>query len=472
METWRSPTDWAQAQFGGCLLGDKRRTARLVLVGSSMLNRSSASIPKQMHSLAHVKAAYRLFGMDGLTHKAVSSPHWEATRASARLPNQGLVLFVQDQTELNYGPKADSYGLGFVASTHGRGIEVQTTLCVVPDPSGLERPEVLGVALQSPWLRTHSPRKKTETDHERSKRRTEYDAWEESVVEIGAAPAAESGTTWVSVGDRASDVFSHLFRATELGWRCLIRSRHNRKLKVSDGPSRLHEMVRSLEPMGSSSICLRSRPAQKVNALERARPVQKARTVHLNLAYCSALIQGTCKPTENGSLEVTCIRAWEDPLGSPVREPIEWLLLTTLPINSLEDALRAVELYRLRWLVEEYHKCLKTGCKMENRNLNHASKLLTLLGILSIVAVFLLQLKTPNPRVSPPAELVNLVRRITKAKQDLHRPSALLRRIAMLGGFLGRKADGEPGWQTIWDGWTRIQDILWGIELAGAERCG
>src|SRR5580658_5958286 len=167
-----------------------------------------------------------------------------------------------------------------------------------------------------------SPRKKTETDHERSKRRTEYDAWEESVVEIGAAPAAESGTTWVSVGDRASDVFSHLFRATELGWRCLIRSRHNRKLKVSDGPSRLHEMVRSLEPMGSSSICLRSRPAQKVNALERARPVQKARTVHLNLAYCSALIQGTCKPTENGSLEVTCIRAWEDPLGSPVREPI------------------------------------------------------------------------------------------------------------------------------------------------------
>ena len=217
---------------------------------------------------------------------------------------------------------------------------------------------------------------------------------------------------------------------------------------------------------------MRSRPAQRANALERGRPAQKARAVHLNVAYFSAFIQGTGQPASNSSLEVTCVRVWEDPLNSPVREPIEWLLLTTLPITSLEDALSAVQLYRQRWLVEEYHKCLKTGCKMENRNLNHASKLLTLLGILSIVAVFLLQLKTPNPRASPPAEFVQLVRRITKAKEDLHRPSALLRRIAMLGGFLGRKADGEPGWQTIWDGWTRIQDILWGIELAGAERCG
>ena len=472
METWQSPTDWAQAQFGGCLLGDTCRTARLILVGCSMLSRSSASIPKQMHSLANVKAAYRLFGMEEVTHEAVSRPHWESTRALARQPDQGLILFVQDQTELNYGPKPDSYGLGFASNTLGRGIEVQTTLCLVPDPSGLERPEVLGIALQSPWLRTHAPRKKTETPNERKQRRTEYHVWEESVVEIGPAPAPESGTTWVSVGDRASDVFSHLFRAAELGWRCLIRSKHDRKLKGSSGPGRLHETARSLEPMGSTSISLRSRPAQKKNALLPSKTAQKARTVHLNVAYFSDTIEGVSQGKKRCSLDLTCIRVWEDPLNSPVREPIEWLLLTTLPVKSVEDALHAVQLYRQRWLVEEYHKCLKTGCKMENRNLNHAHKLLALLGVLSIVAVFLLQLKTPNPRVRPPDELIELVRRITKAKEDLGKPSALLRRIAMLGGFLGRKGDGEPGWQTIWDGWTRLQDILWGIELAEAKRCG
>jgi hypothetical protein len=472
METWLSPMDWAQAQFGNCLLGDSRRTSRLVRVGSSMLNRSSASIPKQMHSLSEVKAAYRLFDMKAVTHEAVSHPHWEATRALARLPGQGLVLFVQDQTELNFGPKPDSYELGFVATTVGRGIEVQTTLCVVPDRSGTERPEVLGVALQSPWLRRHAPRKKIETDKQRRQRRTEYDAWEESVVGIGPAPAPESGTAWVSVGDRASDVFSHLFTATELGWQCLIRSKHNRKLNDSDGPGRLHEMARSLEPMGFTSISLRSRPAQKKSGLKASKKVQKARTVQLRVAYFSTNIRGTCKTKTPSSLELTCIRVWEDPLNSPVAEPIEWLLLTTLPVESLSDALQAVQLYRQRWLVEEYHKCLKTGCKMEHRNLKHASKLLPLLGVLSIVAVFLLQLKTPNQQVKPPDELIKVVRRITKAKEDLGKPAALLRRIAMLGGFLGRRSDGEPGWQTIWDGWTRIQDILWGIELAEAIRGG
>jgi hypothetical protein len=464
METWRSPMDWAQAQFGCCRLRDKRRTARLVVVGCSMLARSSASIPKQMQSLANVKGAYRLFGMDEVTHEAICAPHWGSTRELARLPGQGLVLFIQDQTELNYGPKPDSYGLGFTSDTTGRGIEIQTTLCLVPDSAGLERPEVLGIALQSPWLRTHAPRKQIETSKEAKNRRTEYDTWEESVAEIGPAPSPESGTTWVSVGDRASDVFSHLFTATELGWVCLIRSRHDRKLYGTGDSAKLHQTARSLEPMGSTSISLRSRPARKGNALQKGKLAQKARTVHLNVAYFSATIKGAGKTL----LEVSCIRVWEARTNSSTAEPIEWLLLTTLPVNSLSEALQAVQLYRHRWLIEEYHKCLKTGCKMENRNLSHANRLLALLGVLSIVAVFLLQLKTPNPRVKPPEEFVRLLKRITGAKEDLGKPSALLRRIAMLGGFLGRKADADPGWQTIWDGWTRLQDILWGFELARA----
>lgn len=462
MEIRSSPMEWAEAQFKDCVLGDKRRVKRLIRVGSSMIVRSGASIPKQMGNWAEIKGAYRLFEMEEVTHKAISRPHWLATRELARSPDQGLVLFVQDQTELNYGFKPDSYGLGFVADTLGRGIEVQTTLGILPSASDDERAEVLGVALQTPWLRTHAPRKKIETGKQRSSRHTEYDVWGESVDEIGPAPAPESGTTWVSVGDRASDVFKHLWTAHQLGWRCLIRSKHNRKLK--DAPPgevcKLHEKARSLEPAGSTSISL------------RARPGQAARTVNLDLAYFSALLPGTAKSGKRGSLEVTCVRVWEDPSICPVKEPIEWLLLTTLPVESLADALKVIHLYRHRWLVEEYHKCLKTGCKIEARHLTHADKLLPLLGLLSVVAAFLLQFKTPNDRVKPPDLLVAVVKQVTQAKEDLTKPKAFLRRLAMMGGFIGRKSDGEPGWQTIWEGWNRLRDILIGIEIAEAVRCG
>lgn len=459
MEDRQSPTDWAQTQFGACRLGDQRRTSRIVVVAAAMARRSSASVPKQMRDWGSIKGAYRLFGMEEVTHEAVSSPHWEGTRALARAPGQGLVLFVQDLTELDFGHKPDSYDLGFVGSTYGRGLVVQSTLCVVPGACG-ERCEVLGLALQSPWSRDHAPRQKVEPAYAHTKRRTEYDVWRESVEAIGPAPDPDSGTIWVTVGDRGSDIFSHLSAAHELGWRCLVRSKHDRKLEVSEDQKSLHKAVRALEPQGSTRIYL------------RARPGQKARTAELNVSYLAASLPSTFKTKGLPALAVTCIRVWEDAARSQGAKPIEWILLTTLPVESAPDALRMAELYRHRWLIEEYHKCLKTGCQIEKRHLTHREKLLALLGILSIVAVLLLQFKTPNQERKPPDELIQLVRVITEAKEDLTKPSALLRRIAMLGGFIGRKGDGEPGWQTIWEGWTRIQDILWGIELAKSVRCG
>jgi hypothetical protein len=449
--------DWAKTQFGGCHLGDKRRTNRAVRVGFAMASGSSLSVPKQMRDWKGIKGAYRLFEMEAVTHEAMSAPHWAATRARARLPDQGVVLFVQDLTELDFGHKPDSFELGFVGSTYGRGLEVQTCVCVVPAAS--ERPEVLGLALQTPWVRDHEPRKKVESGKARTTRRTEYDVWGESVEKIGPAPSAESGTTWVSVGDRASDVFSHLSKADELGWKCLIRSRHDRNL-AGEEQGKLHLQVRALKSIGRTSISL------------RARPGQKARTAGLELAFMRVKLPVTSRSKGRPGLEVTCLRVWESTPELAGVKPIEWILLTTLPVESLEDALKMVQFYRHRWLIEEYHKCLKTGCQIEKRNLTHRDKLLALLGVLSIVAVLLLQLKAPNQRMKPPEELVQIVRLATGAKEDLDKPSALLRRIAMLGGFIGRKGDGEPGWQTIWAGWTRVQDILWGLELAKDMRCG
>jgi hypothetical protein len=452
--------DWAEIQFGSCVLGDKRRTDRAVQVGLAMAGNSSKSVPKQMENWASIKAAYHLFEIDEVTHSALSAPHWSATRDAARVPGQGIVLFIQDLTELDFGHTPDSFELGFVGSTYGRGFEVQTTLCVVPDQTSDERATVLGLALQTPWVRDHAPRKKIESEHARTKRHTEFDVWEENVAEVGLAPSPDSGTVWVTVGDRGSDIFSHLSTADELGWKCLVRSKHDRKLADSEDQEKLHQKIRALDPMGSTSIFV------------RARPGQPPRTAHLHLSYAHVSLPGTFKSKDRSTLEVTCIRVWEYAASSKVKKPIEWILLTTLPVNSIEDALSMIRLYRHRWLVEEYHKCLKTGCQIEKRHLEHKDKLLALLGVLSIVAVLLLQLKKPSERIKPPDELIQIVRLITKAKEDLSSPSALVRRIAMLGGFIGRKGDGEPGWQTIWAGWTRLLDILWGVELARSLKCG
>ena len=103
---------------------------------------------------------------------------------------------------------------------------------------------------------------------------------------------------------------------------------------------------------------------------------------------------------------------------------------------------------------------------MEERQLATLHGLLAILGFLSIVAVRLLQLKSPAQDAKPPAEIVEAVQLITGAKEDLNDPPALIRRIAMLGGFLGRKGDGSPGWQTIWAGWNKLTDIMYGMQLA------
>jgi hypothetical protein len=165
-------------------------------------------------------------------------------------------------------------------------------------------------------------------------------------------------------------------------------------------------------------------------------------------------------------MQLWCVRAWED-----ADDGLEWILLSSLAVTDAKDALEKVEWYRRRWLVEEYHKCLKTGCSMEARQLTSRHALEALLGMLGIVAVHLLELKSSAAGAAPP-ELVSALSALTKKKLMESEPKEVLREIAKLGGFLARKSDGEPGWTTIWRGWNRLLDIATGLQLAKEMRCG
>lgn len=437
--------DWSRTQFGEVELGDKRRTARAVSLGASLVDNSGASLPVQTVTWNGVRACYRLLAERDVTHARLSTPHWQATRERARIPGSGPVLFIQDGTELDFTDHPATMELGFIGDGRGRGMELQTTLCVLPNLD----PEIIGMAYSTVWTRDYEPRGQKQKRSDLDARHKESDVWGDSVQSIGEAPGKDTGTRWVSVSDRGSDVFSFLARATALGWTCLVRSKYDRRLMSSlESPDRLHALARSMPVGGTVDLHL------------RARPGKAARDVVLNLSWTSCTIPAP--PGKQGAqVEAWCVRAWEDiPDGG-----LEWILISTDPVDSADCAKEKVEWYRHRWLIEEYHKCLKSGCNMERRQVSTKQSLQTLLGFLGIVAVFLLQLKTVAKPVPIPEQLKAALRALHQSKQDDPDSRTVWRQIAMLGGFLGRKSDGEPGWQSIWTGWNRLQDIALGMEI-------
>jgi hypothetical protein len=159
-------------------------------------------------------------------------------------------------------------------------------------------------------------------------------------------------------------------------------------------------------------------------------------------------------------------------------EPIEWILLTSLPVDSFEEAWLILGYYEKRWLIEEWHKALKTGCRVEHRQLKTKERLERITGLLSVVSVRLLQLKSAA-RTTPtrpatdvvPQRWITMLQAARKKTRRKPSPSTAMtiyefyRELAKLGGFLGRKCDGEPGWITIWRGWQKLYLLVRGAEL-------
>ena len=360
------------------------------------------------------------------------------------------VLFVQDTSELDFTSHiglADAGHLG----RYTYGFLAHSCLAIIPNG---HNPEVLGLANQVVWSRK-AWRNRTEKDYDRYKRRTEGDIWAETLEAIGAAPAEKR---WVSVGDRGSDIFSYVRRASALDWRVLLRVTQNRPITTAQGQSqRLKEYMRS-------------RPAQtQTTTIIRGRSGQKKHAVVLQVTWQAVTLQPPTKGDEYKETPIPgwCIRCWNDEVK------MEWILFSTTEIRSEEDALEQISWYEHRWLIEEYHKCLKTGCAIEKRQLETAKGLLALLGFLSITAVRLLQLRgvartTPKQNaIEAGIEPLFLKLVATRFKREMHELTLqqFWRGVAMLGGFIGRKSDGEPGWQTLWDGWRRLQDMCFGAEV-------
>jgi hypothetical protein len=450
------PKSWAERTFGTAQLHDLRRTRRTVTAATYLAENPLGSLPAQMQSWKETKALYRLLGESDVTFAALIQAHLQQTREQA---NRSVVaLLVQDTTDIDLSHRHKISGVGQIGNERGRGFFVQTVLAVRP-----ESRDILGCMAQEPFVRIPAP--EGEQRYQRRKRQErETDVWMRQVHSIGTA---EPGSMWVHVGDRGADMFPffHACQATRTHF--LVRAAQNRRIEHSE------------EEIAYSRERARSWPSQASRPLEiPARHGHKARSTHVQLAFGQlTLLPPRHDPRESKEpLSVWVIRVWEEqtPEGE---ESLEWLLLTSVPTTTFQQAWERVDWYRQRWLVEDYHQCLKSGCRIEQRQLQTVDGLIRLLGLLSPLAVRLMQVRerARQEPERPAAEVIDPLMLTVLAERAGQSPATMTlgsfwTQVARLGGYLARAHDGPPGWRTIWKGWLDLQKLLEGVHLASHLR--
>jgi len=451
---------WAAQQFAACKLGDKRRTKRLVKMAEKVADNPSASFSEQMEAWSDLKAAYRLFDKPSVTFEAVAGPHWEQTKQVT----SGRYLILDDTTELDFGSHREVAGLGKIGNGSGQGFLLHNGILV-----RAENQEIVGVAGQT--IHYRKPRPKKENAAQRMKRERESRVWGDVIDDVGRPPA---GAQFVHVCDRGADDFEVLCHLVQQDsdWVVRASSLHRVILTPDDERMPLSQYLASLSLAGSYELALRSRPEQPARIAKLEVRFGKLRVPvprHTSPYVKSSGIL---------SIEMWVVQVCEVDAPEGVK-PIRWVLYTSLPVVVFEDACQIIEYYEARWLVEEYHKALKTGCRVQDRALRSAKRLEPMVALMSVVAVRLLQLKSvarsdpdrPAKQVVPPLWLQML----KAARKNLRRVHDLTigefyRELAKLGGFLGRKSDGEPGWITIWRGWEKLNTLVRGAKLSSRFR--
>jgi len=446
------PKNWAERTFGAVQLHDLRRTRRTVQAATRMAANPLGSLPAQMQTWRETKALYRLLDEPDVSFAALMQPHLQQTREQANA--SPVVLLVQDTTDIDLSHRHKISGVGQIGNERGRGFFVQTVLAVRPVTR-----EVLGCMAQEPFVRIPAPQ--GERRYQRRKREErETDIWMRQVHTIGTP---DPGSRWVHVGDRGADMFPFFQACQATQTHFLVRAAQNRRVQQDEDESTY------------SLSYTRSLPSQASHPFEvPARHGHPARSTQLQLACGNMTLLPPRHEPRAGKDPVTVwvIRVWEEqaPEGE---EPLEWILVTSVPTTTLEQAWERVEWYRHRWLVEDYHQCLKSGCRIEERQLQTVDGLIRLLGLLSPLAVRLVQVRAlarEDPE-RPAHEVIEPLLLAVLAQRCGHSPATMTvgtfwTEVARLGGYLARRHDGPPGWRTIWKGWLSLQTLLEGVHFA------
>jgi hypothetical protein len=432
------------AELAGISLGDKRLNRRARRLLDKLGDKPTLSIPGACGGWDETRAAYRLFDHAEVTAERVLAPHIACTEA--RLREHPRVLCIQDTTELDYTTKKGIAGLGPLNYESRWGLYLHPTLAVTPDrvPLGL-------LDLYS-WAR--EPGSLGEDK--------ESVRWVDGFARVNALAERLSETRLTYIADREGDIYDLFVEAPcpDQGADWLIRVQHSDRL-LSDG----RKLRAALEAAPVLTEIRFDRPAAKG---------RKARTIHQQLKVVRVTLKAPARPDRSlVDVTVTALLATE-PNPPAGKDALEWVLLTNLPVETPEQASEKLLWYLCRWQVEIYFKVLKSGCRIEELQLETRERLEPALAFYMIIAwrvLYLTMLGRECPEM--PCDTVfadeewKAAYLVTQRKPPPAQPPSLdtmVRMVASLGGFLNRKSDGFPGPKTLWIGLQRIPDFVLALD--------
>lgn len=447
-------------EFDGCDLGDARREARLLMLAEALAKDPDLSFPEALPDRAALEACYRLVNNDDVSSQAILRPHVLAT--VERLKPHTRVLAVHDTTHFQPSAKAIREGFG------SRGFWAHVSLAVSADG----RREPLGLLGLDAWPSPEDAKKKKKRKTKTSTQQRRQDANRLSKRWLQQSLQDESfvsGVVLIHVEDREADIYACMEARSTAGMHFIVRAQSYRKVLVDDDVENILEHMRA-QPRRLRRVVQLSRRQVKPG-MKSSHQSREGRTAKLAITAAPVVVR---RPRKDGddvaaSISLHAVHVVEEdaPEGE---EPVEWLLLTTEPIETDEEIEFVVDSYRARWVIEEYFKALKTGCAYESRQLESYDALLNALSIFAVIAWRLLWLRfaaqhgtTTLPVSAVVTDDEVAVLRAQQRIGDSPTVEEVLRGIAKLGGHL--KWNGEPGWEVLWRGFRTLRLLASGFAL-------
>ncbi|MCU0983201.1 MAG: IS4 family transposase [Pirellulaceae bacterium] len=439
-----------------------------------MVQHPGGTLPEKFSRAADLEAFYRLCSAKAVTHTSVLAAHRGQVLQKLQSTRKYL-LVIHDDTELDFSSHESLQKLGQIGDGHGRGYITHNSLAVDPQQGA-----VLGLANQILHQRADVP-KDEGVAAKRARESRESRLW------LKGTEGLPDNRRVVDVCDRGSDTFEFLEHEANSGRTFVIRSRTNRVILLGhEGEhaerNTLHDYARTLPSEATGQATVRVAPDVLRERREAKRqgstePIATYREARLCLSAAPVrLVAPHVKRGEHGStpLCVWIVRVWE-PDPPPGCEAVEWFLLTNHPIHTPADMRRVKSWYEWRWVVEEYHKALKTGCAIEKLQMRDESRLDPAIAVVSVVALLLLQLREaarrPDAHTRRADELVDAEAIVVLSvwQHGEPRPDWSVHEyylaLARLGGYRPRK-DCPPGWQILWRGLTKLNLLLEGVRVA------
>jgi len=482
----RNPAPWVDLELKGVDLGDARLNHRLALILSDLAEQPAASIPAACGGKNETAAAYNFFDNDKADPQRILEPHY--LRTKERVAAQPVAIFVPDTTEVDLTrPQQQVVGAGPLDDGTRFGALVHPLEAFGADGTPL------GAIWARMWTRDPAaPEGRPEPPRDRKHlpiEEKESHRWLEGVRRVRAVAQELPGTECITVIDSEADIYEVLAeprgQTNPIGW--IVRACQDRAVMV-EGDEAGAETARQLwagvsrqEVLFTHEINIRARQAKTECERRKRRADRVGRKAMVEVRAARVTLRPPWRPADRELSPVTVnvvqVRETDPPAGEP---PVEWVLVTTLPVDTIEDVKKIITYYAIRWIIEVFFRVIKSGCRIERRRFEHVERSLTFVAVSLIVAwrvLMVCRLGRSCPdldceAIFEPSEWKSVYVAVHRraAPEQAPRLGEMIKLIAQLGGYVnapGRKD--PPGPQTIWLGMQRMSDLAWGWETFGPE---